>query len=791
MPLSMLTLRCFSTAVPPAMLLQVGCAKRHTVVLTSDGEPLTWGHRIVTPRRVQVRSAHMPVRHAYSCAWFSCPAAMAELLRMQQPCPPELPLSHDVTPAAHCTLRLTCAACWRTRHLTGNCTGFTCASEWRGRATLSQGPPGGHAPGCSCVGGGLCTYNSHHLRFVGHMLHMICRDSDGAPTSMNVQQIIDFLAASHLEEETCRRGVRVPYFRPGDMACVLPTVDDAALPLWCVCAPYVWPLRHCCIQPAASLPQPLVSGGAVLTWASADPQLRAVEVLGALAGKRAACVSASKLRTAVATERGEVYVWETRPEVLAGTGGGRAPSVGLVSSGAGLTGGQLASGSSAATGLQAAAGVVGASPSPSPSPSLPDKFGVMGEAWSAAVSAAQAPPAQTVINPVRVAGLQRVATLNVGEKHTLALVSWALPPLPNRDGFVSLPGSATVTVAEAGARGRATERGSAGRRSRSSSLDGWDLRSDSGDSDGGGAGQEEHGSGSAPPIKSHTNGQGGGEGQGRLTTWASKRRPLTAALGLVAGPPASGGGGGFKLPAPPSVSQYAGTYGDADSMSGPIDNLQTISQKAVAQQLVEPRTVLSLLEYADACGTALLRAYCIAYCLQNLDAVLAEARGALEALPPHLTAELEQHWKAWMAPADQHPSHPLQVQQPASGMNQLPSRGDDASMLALGASPPLGTSPPLGSSPPSGISLGGRAGSLTTGAWLDVWQGAASVLGSSPVAGSFVEGRALPGRGGGRPRQHLQAGCRPTAAPRWLAGKTAVARVSNLPVSSLPAFALA
>lgn len=614
---------------------------------------------------------------------------------------------------------------------------------------------------------------------------------DGVPTSVHVQQIIHSLAASHLE-----------VLRPAAAVCVYPTFDlvtwrACSLPLtmqFCrygVCAPYVWPLRRSCIQPAASLPRPLVSGGAVLTWASADPQLRAVEVLGALAGKRAACVSASKLRTAVATERGEVYVWEARPEVLAGAGGGRAPSLGLVSSGAGLTGGQLASGSSAATGLQAAAGVVGASPSPSPSPSLPDKYGAVGDAWSAAVSAAQAPPAQTILNPVRVAGLQRVATLNVGEKHTLALVSWALPPLPNRDGFVSVPGSATVTGAEAGARGRAAKRGGAGRRSRSSSLDGWDLRSDSGDSEGGGAGQEEHGSGSAPLAKSYTNGQGGGQGQCRLTTWAGKRRPLTAALGLVAGPPASGGGGGFTLPAPPSDSHYSGTYGDADSMSGPVDNLQTIAQKAVAQQLVEPRTVLSLLEYADACGTALLRAYCIAYCLQNLDAVLAEARGALEALPPHLTAELEQHWKAWMAPADQHPSHPLQVQRPASGINQLPSRGDDASMLALGASPPLGTSPPLGSSPPSGTSLGGRAGSLTNGAWLDVWQGATSALGSSPVAGSFVEGGALPGRGGGRPRQHLQAGCRPTAAPRWLAGKTAVARVSNFPVSSLPALAVA
>lgn len=68
--LLMLALLCLSTAVPPAMLLQVGCAKRHTVVLTSDGEPLTWGHRIVTPRRVQVRSAHMAVRRPYAVQGF-------------------------------------------------------------------------------------------------------------------------------------------------------------------------------------------------------------------------------------------------------------------------------------------------------------------------------------------------------------------------------------------------------------------------------------------------------------------------------------------------------------------------------------------------------------------------------------------------------------------------------------------------------------------------------------------------------------------------------------------------
>ena len=33
-------------------VVAVAAAKRHTVVLTSSGEVLTWGHRVVTPLRV-------------------------------------------------------------------------------------------------------------------------------------------------------------------------------------------------------------------------------------------------------------------------------------------------------------------------------------------------------------------------------------------------------------------------------------------------------------------------------------------------------------------------------------------------------------------------------------------------------------------------------------------------------------------------------------------------------------------------------------------------------------------
>ncbi len=43
-----------------------------------------------------------------------------------------------------------------------------------------------------------------------------------------------------------------------------------------------------------------------------------------------------------------------------------------------------------------------------------------------------------------------------------------------------------------------------------------------------------------------------------------------------------------------------------------------------------------MLEYADAAGAQLLRTFCMALALRNLDLVLLEAPGALLALPAHL-----------------------------------------------------------------------------------------------------------------------------------------------------------
>lgn len=54
-------------------------AKRHTVVLTAEGDVYTWGHKVVTPKRVQLAGGHhamLEVRTLCSglsgCNWQSC-----------------------------------------------------------------------------------------------------------------------------------------------------------------------------------------------------------------------------------------------------------------------------------------------------------------------------------------------------------------------------------------------------------------------------------------------------------------------------------------------------------------------------------------------------------------------------------------------------------------------------------------------------------------------------------------------------------------------------------------------
>ena len=44
----------------------VAAAKRHTVVLTADGDVYTWGHKVVTPKRVQLAGRLLQFSHPHS-----------------------------------------------------------------------------------------------------------------------------------------------------------------------------------------------------------------------------------------------------------------------------------------------------------------------------------------------------------------------------------------------------------------------------------------------------------------------------------------------------------------------------------------------------------------------------------------------------------------------------------------------------------------------------------------------------------------------------------------------------
>lgn len=62
----------------------------------------------------------------------------------------------------------------------------------------------------------------------------------------------------------------------------------------------------------------------MLSWISSDLALLAAEVGGALAGQRVVHMSAGKYRTAVATEQGDIFMWEgwSKPLEGAPSGGG-------------------------------------------------------------------------------------------------------------------------------------------------------------------------------------------------------------------------------------------------------------------------------------------------------------------------------------------------------------------------------------------------------------------------------------------------------------------------------------
>jgi len=109
---------------------------------------------------------------------------------------------------------------------------------------------------------------------------------------------------------------------------------------------------------------------------------------------------------------------------------------------------------------------------------------------------------------------------------------------------------------------------------------------------------------------------------------------------------------------------------------------------------VDPRTALGVLEYADLAGASVLRSYCLAVAACNLDAVLIEARGAFEELPPHLVSALERvvkmEWRrssSWGSPHfAQQPTAattgaPSELQRMPSSSHRQAIHAEDMSLL--------------------------------------------------------------------------------------------------------------
>ena len=71
---------CWGASSLPAAVLQgkqlvaVAAAKRQTVVLTASGDVYTWGHRVVTPRRLQLAGGGCTT----TAAAVFCPLAEAD-----------------------------------------------------------------------------------------------------------------------------------------------------------------------------------------------------------------------------------------------------------------------------------------------------------------------------------------------------------------------------------------------------------------------------------------------------------------------------------------------------------------------------------------------------------------------------------------------------------------------------------------------------------------------------------------------------------------------------------------
>ena len=388
----------------------------------------------------------------------------------------------------------------------------------------------------------------------------------------------------------------------------------------------------------------LTSNGVVLTWRSADPALQVQEVGGALAGKHIVSISAGKYRTAAVTKEGDIFCWEGRSDFfpadgrISGSGSKRGPRSRILpasreryvpvpkqGSSKKLSFGQgtPSSGSSPGYMLQRViktvhqgnidmqqVRILGSSPSIEERSPIGSYSSVKSNDWSDSASFLErisresheasdirktnsAPRKDSSkdktevdvfekIKPIKVQGIKRAGHVVVGEKHTLALQRWMASPLK---GYPLLSQF-----------GRKVRNFMSCSKTNQENFEylGEDL---------------ENLGGCNPNATACEDVKYVGRTTGEEYIEADTEQQHEE---LAQGPP----------------------------------SLQHLCEEAVAYQLVEPRTALQVLEYADVAGAALLKAYCMNVAVCNLDTVLLESQGAFEELPHHLLMELENHFKS-------------------------------------------------------------------------------------------------------------------------------------------------
>lgn len=341
----------------------------------------------------------------------------------------------------------------------------------------------------------------------------------------------------------------------------------------------------------------LTVGGIVLTWRSADPNLMVQEVSGNLAGKRAVSISAGKYRTAVVTDEGDVYMWEGRSDFFPAEG--RRPGSGSKKPSSSIKG------------------------RPILRPPMPPNNSVVSFQDH---SLAHGGSLGCYSSPKGVSwGDTQQSHGSIGSRRSggsLLLEKFAAERRTggaSPEGCVdSLPGTVHEMpdtfekIVSYRVEGLKRAAAVAVGEKHTLAIQAWGVRSS---------------------LEAFAN----------VPWWAA----LT--------PSKKHSKEGEDVSEDDEDTKPVSVH--ADRLGPPT--LQEIAEASVAKYLVDPRTALSVLEYADVAGTQQLKAYCLAVTSSNLDAVLTEVRPCLMSLSSQLLEELERLYKAQLSGSTAMPNQNL------------------------------------------------------------------------------------------------------------------------------------